>query len=68
MTALQQWKSTSPDSHSLCTAADLIHSANDKGRKESRINLHKALQPTKATVKDLLQDWLTTSQKGNGQY
>lgn len=41
-----------------------MFSTNEKGRKESRINLHKALQPTKVTVKLLLQDWLTTSQKG----
>jgi nuclear pore complex protein Nup107 len=64
--ALRQWKSISPDNHSLYIVTDLYHSSNQKGKKESRINLHKALQPTKMTVKLLLQDWLTTSQKGNG--
>jgi nuclear pore complex protein Nup107 len=65
VTAFRQWRSISRDSHGLFIAADLYHSSNDKGKKESRINLHKALQPTKATVNLLLKDWLTTSQKGN---
>jgi nuclear pore complex protein Nup107 len=44
---------------------DILDSAShDKLIKESRINLHKALQPTRATVRALLQDWLLTSQKG----
>ncbi len=42
----------------------LCSGMNDKARKESRLSLHRALQPTKANVKALLQDWLVTSQKG----
>ena len=49
----------------LCTLTDLLYSdRNAKVIKESRINLHKALQPTKSTIRALLQDWLHTSQKG----
>jgi len=45
-----------------------MENINDKGKKESRINLHKALQPTKITANLLLKDWLTTSQKEEPEF